>query len=174
MSQVKEFAFYFLIYAFGGWLLENIYSLVRDGIFFKPNFLKSPIKPMYGIAPILLIYTTSQNSHWLVIISLGLIIPTAVEYVTGVFLEKYSGKKWWDYSELVGQVHGRICVGFSFCWIFLSLGLIYFLHPFIFSIYQHYSSAINWIIPFLIIFVIIDMLISTFFQKAEGFVLNKH
>ena len=46
--------FYFMVYAFFGWCLENFTSLATKGTFFKANFMKGPFKPMYGLAPVIL------------------------------------------------------------------------------------------------------------------------
>ncbi|WP_160722615.1 putative ABC transporter permease [Bacillus sp. USDA818B3_A] len=127
--------FYFTIYSFLGWLLENSYNYFTRRVFFKENFLFGPFKPMYGIAPVLLVYFTPPGSHWAYVLLLSFLIPTLVEYLSGAMLVKLFQRKWWDYSDTPFQVNGHICLPFSICWGFLSLVCIKWLHPAIVSIY---------------------------------------
>ncbi|WP_449537731.1 putative ABC transporter permease [Ferdinandcohnia sp. Marseille-Q9671] len=116
--------FFFTIYSFLGWLLENTYSYVRKRVFFKDNFLFGPFKPMYGFAPILLVLLIGNDMHWSIVVGLCFLIPTLVEYGSGFLLEKLFGRKWWDYSGHKLQLHGHICFSYSICWIVLSLGCL--------------------------------------------------
>lgn len=161
-----EILFYFLLYAFGGWILENIYSWKTTGTFLKENFLKTPIKPMYGIAPVLLIYGTKLFSHWLIIAALCLFVPSIVEYMTGTLLDKYFGRKWWDYSGIKFQLHGHVCLHFSLCWMILCIGLLYFVQPMVADLYDH-SPLLKLEVPALMSLVAVDMLMTSFKRKRE-------
>ncbi len=159
-----ETFFYFLLYAFGGWMLENMYSWKTTGLFLKENFLKSPVKPMYGVALVLLIYGEKFFHSSFVIIILCFLIPTIVEYVTGAFLEKYFGGKWWDYSDINFQLHGHVCLYFSLCWMVLSMGVLFFLHPMIVKLYNH-LPMLHWVTPVLMSLTGVDMLATSFKRK---------
>jgi len=128
--------FYFTVYSFIGWLLENSYSFFKKREFFKENFLFGPFKPMYGFAPVLLVYLIPPGTNWGMMILLCLFIPTLVEYVSGAILLKYFHKQWWDYSDTPMQLHGHICLPFSICWVFLSLICLKWVHPAIASMYE--------------------------------------
>lgn len=162
-----EIFFYFLLYAFGGWILENVYSWKTTGVFFKENFLKIPIKPMYGIAPVLLVYGAEIFPHWMIIVCLCFLIPSTVEYVTGIFLEKYFGRKWWDYSDEAFQLHGHICLRFSLYWVFLSIGVLYFLHPMVSSLYENCIPILKWVIPIFLSFLCVDVFLTIFLNIRE-------
>ncbi|MFD1176692.1 putative ABC transporter permease [Paenibacillus puldeungensis] len=131
-----EGLFYFLVYSLLGWLLENVYSLSTQGVFWKEGFLKSPLKPMYGIAPLLLLSLRGDGQHAFIVALGCLLIPTIVEYLSGYLLFTFFGKRWWDYSELRGQLHGHICFRFSMYWAVLSVLVLEFLHPQIEVIYR--------------------------------------
>ena len=121
--------FYFTVYSFIGWLIENSYSFFTKREFFKENFLFGPFKPMYGFAPVLLVYLISPETNWVIVIFLCLFIPTLVEYVSGAMLQKWFHKQWWDYSDTPLQLHGHICLPFSICWVFLSIICLKWVHP---------------------------------------------
>lgn len=130
-----QILFYFFVYALGGWLLEGTFNLVTTGSFSKDNFLKLPIKPMYGISMVLLILTANTFPNWLAIAFGSLIIPTVIEFTTGTLLEVYTARKWWDYSSSKYNLGGHICLTFSFSWMILSILVIYFVHPIIATVY---------------------------------------
>jgi uncharacterized membrane protein len=145
IEGAARIVFYFTVYSFIGWLLENSYSFFTKQIFFKENFLYGPFKPMYGFAPILLVYLISPKTHWTIVLFLCVAIPTIVEYVSGALLQKLFHKQWWDYSETSLQLHGHICLPFSICWGLLSLICLFSVHPVIASWYEAIASYWGWI-----------------------------
>ncbi|MFZ7943857.1 putative ABC transporter permease [Neobacillus sp. 19] len=136
--------FYFTVYSFIGWLLENSYSFFTKREFFKENFLFGPFKPMYGFAPVLLVYLITPGTNWVMVILLCFFIPTLVEYVSGALLQKCFHKQWWDYSDTPLQLHGHICLPFSICWVFLSLACVKWIHPAIAAMYEAIEPYWIW------------------------------
>lgn len=144
--------FYFTIYSFLGWLLENSYSYFTKRIFLKEGFFWGPFKPMYGFAPVLLVYLITQSTHWAVILFLCFLVPTLVEYVSGVLLQSFFHRQWWDYSKHRIQLQGHICLSFSVCWIFLSLLCVYWIHPILVSLYASFTSVWTYVAPLVILY----------------------
>lgn len=152
--------FYFTIYSFFGWVIENCYSFFTTKKFFKEGFLWGPFKPMYGFAPILLVYFITPETHWFVIILSCFFIPTIVEYVSGFLLQTFFRRQWWDYSHMSVQLHGHICLSFSICWIFLSVICIKWIHPVIVSVYGQLDPYWIWLSPLVIIFFLADFIFA--------------
>ncbi len=144
LKEAAALIFYFTVYSFLGWLLENSYNLLTKREFFKPNFLFGPFKPMYGITPVLLVYLISPETNGGVVILLCFFIPTFVEYLTGALLQKLFNRKWWDYTDTPLQLHGHICVPFSLSWMVLSLLCIKWIHPAIVSTYGAVEPFWAW------------------------------
>ncbi|MEH7179464.1 putative ABC transporter permease [Neobacillus vireti] len=157
---ISEVVFYFTIYSLIGWLLENTYSLVTKRKFFKPNFFLGPFKPMYGFAPVLLVYLIGPETSWPVILLLCFFIPTFIEYVSGALLQKCFQRQWWDYSDMPLQVQGHICLPFSLCWILLSFACIKWIHPVIISAYKVSELLWAWIWPAIILYFIAEVTLS--------------
>jgi uncharacterized membrane protein len=145
MEGAAAILFYFTIYSFIGWLLENSYNYMTKREFFKENFLFGPFKPMYGIAPVLLVYFTPRHSHLAYVLLLCFLIPTIIEYISGALLQKLFQRQWWDYSNTPLQLHGHVCLPFSICWGFLSLLCIKWVHPAIASMYGVIDPFWTWI-----------------------------
>lgn len=149
--------FYFFVYSFFGWMLENSYSLFTKKIFLKPNFLVGPFKPMYGFAPIFLLILIHRQTHWSVFILLCLFIPTLVEYVSGFMLERIFQCRYWDYSDVPFQFQGHICLPFSICWIGLSIACLKWFHPMIYSLYETIHYFWNYFYPVVILYFLAEL-----------------
>lgn len=160
IQMFAEVLFYFAIYSFLGWVLENVYNYVTAGKFLKPNFFFGPFKPMYGLAPVILVYSIGANTHWTVTIFLCFFIPTVVEYVSGFLLEKLTYRKWWDYSNLPLQIHGHICLSFSICWILLSIVCVKLVHPGIAAMYEVVGQYWFFIWPTMGLYFLAEMVLA--------------
>lgn len=160
LDGFAAFVFYFLLYSSMGWLLESSYQFITRGEFLKPNFLLGPIKPMYGIAPLLLILLIQQDMHWSIVLFLCFLIPSTVEYITGFLSQKFFKIKWWDYSYLPLQLHGHICLYFSLSWIFLSLVTIKWIHPALTIIYSNIEHFWYFLYPVVLIYLFTDIIFS--------------
>ncbi|WP_346869656.1 putative ABC transporter permease [Clostridium sp. UBA5119] len=121
VSFLLYFTFNFFFYGFVGWIIENLFCYCIRGHFQKDGFLSGPFKPMYAIAMSILVVIESTfkiNVYYL--IPLCFIIPTIVEYVTGIIMRNHFNKKYWDYTDVKYNFKGIICLEFSIAWTLLS------------------------------------------------------
>jgi len=160
LNGIAGVIFYFSVYSFFGWLIENSYSFLTTKKFFKDGFFWGPFKPMYGFAPVILVYIISPRTHWLLVIFLYLIIPTLIEYVSGYLLQTFFHRQWWDYSNIPLQLHGHICFSFSICWIFLAMICLKWVHPVVSSFYKQIDSFWIWLSPFIVIYFLVELTLS--------------
>lgn len=160
--------FYFTVYAFFGWLLENTYSLFTRSVFFKDGFFWGPFKPMYGIAPLLLIFFINHEMSGLFILLSCFFIPTFVEYVSGTLLQKFFHRQWWDYSQHRWQLHGHICLSFSLCWLVLSVFGLKFLHPMIETMYGKLAQSWLFLFPIIATYFIIELFLAIRRHRVNG------
>lgn len=152
--------FYFIVYSFLGWVLENSYNFLTKGKFIKDNFLYGPFKPMYGIAPILLVYLVSPSANWPVVLLLCFAVPTLIEYISGAMLQKLFQRQYWDYSATPMQLHGHICLPFSLCWGVLSFIVLKGIHPAIAGLYGKAEPLWAWIWPAVTLYFIADIVLT--------------
>ncbi|MBS4193030.1 putative ABC transporter permease [Bacillus sp. FJAT-49705] len=152
--------FYFFVYSFLGWVLENSYSLATTRKFFKEGFFRGPFKPMHGFAPVLLVWFIGPSTHWSIILLLCLIIPTTVEYVSGFLLYTFFHRRWWDYSKIPMQLQGHICLSFSACWVFLSVICVKWIHPLLTSGYEFIDSYWIWLSPIIMLYFFAELFFS--------------
>lgn len=159
MTILRIIFFYFIIYSFLGFIIEGLFNLFKEGHFIKPNFLKLPIKPMYGFASTLLVMAAPFVPLWLLLI-LCFIIPSSVEYLSAYLLETYLELHYWDYTHKPLQAHGYICLEFSCYWFLLSLILVFFVQPVIASLYGFVSRPWQFIAPLMFLIILYDFIMT--------------
>lgn len=158
LTVVSPFLFYFTIYSFLGWVLEGSYNLYSVGTFRKEGFLKGPFKPMYGCAPLLLIAARELVVPFPVFLLLALVVPSAVEFVSGWLLKGIFHRQWWDYSRMPYQLYGHICLRFSLYWWGLSIACIYALQPLVHLLYLNIQQVWLPVLPGVLLLFAADLL----------------
>ena len=129
LSLYEIFAYFFL-YAFLGWVAEVAFHAVSMGKFVNRGFLCGPVCPIYGVGVtvILLLLGDFVEKPWAVFL-IGIVMPTAIEFLTGWILETFFHNKWWDYSERKFNIKGYICLEFSVLWGLAVLFVVEAVHP---------------------------------------------
>ncbi|MBR4496914.1 MAG: putative ABC transporter permease [Acholeplasmatales bacterium] len=157
--------FYFTIYAFLGYICEVVYVAIITKKITNRGYLFGPIVPIYGYgAIIVLALLWNLRANPFLVILLGGLLTSGLEYLTSFFMELVFHMRWWDYSDKFMNLNGRICLRNSLMFIGLVVLVIYVLHPLV----ETLISDLMGIYPlYLIIFIIIisiqavDTVIST-------------
>ncbi len=120
----------FYIYCFFGWCFESSYVSLRQHRFVNRGFVRLPLLPIYGSGALCILLTClPYRGSVPAVFVLGIVFPTILEYVTGWAMEAMFKMRYWDYSTQKCNLKGYICLSSSLAWGFLSLLLIYVLHP---------------------------------------------
>ncbi len=132
LSTKDKLIMYFLIYSFIGWILETFYGMLTLGKFVKRGFLFGPICPIYGFGAIIFILIfDEQKGHNLKKFFISMIVFSIFEFVASWILEMIFHLRWWDYSNAIFNIQGRICLSFSIVWGIAGVVFSNYLHPFI-------------------------------------------
>lgn len=111
MNTLSNYALYFIIYSFIGWILEVLSKYIDDKKFVNRGFLLGPICPIYGYGVILIILLIGSKSNDILSIFLkSIFICSILEYFTSYIMEKLFKARWWDYSNNRFNINGRICL----------------------------------------------------------------
>ena len=112
-----QLGWFFLVYAFLGWLGETALAAVKKRRLLNRGFLSTPFSPIYGLAALLfaLFLPELRQTPFFLFLG-GMILATGLELFTGMILEKICGQKWWDYSGERFQFEGHICLKYSLVW----------------------------------------------------------
>lgn len=148
-----QICWYFLIYSFGGWVVEVIFHGVALGKVVNRGFLNGPVCPVYGfgVLAVFAMINTLQSSGYQMsdgmIFLFGIILATIVELIAGWLLDVCFHARWWDYSDKPLNFHGYICLEFSIIW---GLAIV-----FVVKVFQKYvenhtlphaDSTFGWIL----------------------------
>lgn len=129
----------FLLYAFLGWCMEVVFQATRHGRFINRGFLNGPVCPIYGFGVVLIaVLLMPLSEHLWALFFGGVILTSALEFVTGFVLEKLFDDKWRDYSNEPFNLMGYICLRFSLAWGVICVVVVDRIHPPI-------VRLINWI-----------------------------
>ncbi len=145
----------FIFYSFLGWGWESLQYTIENRHFINRGFLKGSYCPIYGWGALGIVAFLSSIENIAVLFLAGLVLCTALEYVTSYVLEKLFHKRWWDYSYYKYSLHGRICLLCSTAFGVLSVLLVKLVQPFmdkVFLYFPVYLIHFIFIITFIIYF----------------------
>lgn len=145
---------YFCIYSFLGHFMESAYISFFERKWYSSGLLDGPYIPLYGFGAVILITVSPYIKHsYFFTFIISALLMTILEYVTSLYLEKVFHQHIWDYSHYPYHFQGRICLFYSLLWGFISMLLIYFIHPYFASILplNMTSSCLSFIMIIIIL-----------------------
>lgn len=117
---------YFIIYSVAGFIIETIFGVLNKGVLeSRKSFLYGPFCSIYGLGAVLMILPLQRfkkNNYTL--FAAGFVIGSIIEYLVSLIGELIFHIKWWDYSDQILNLNGRICVLFSLFWGLLAIYLM--------------------------------------------------
>ena len=127
---------FFLLSIFG-WLWEGFLYLFKDDIYVNRGFMNGPWLPIYGMGGIMLelLFHKWRDRPFMIFVS-SMLLCTVLEYLAGWYLELTWGVKWWDYSDMPWNLHGRICVFSSLLFGVGGMLLVWVISPLIYLLYR--------------------------------------
>ena len=146
----------FWIYSILGWCMETIYVSTLNKRFINRGFFLGPYCPIYGTGGVLLLLISKYQEEPLTVFLLSIVICSIVEYLTSYFLELIYRVRWWDYSNRMFNINGRICLFNAVCFGLLGMLMVCFLNPYLLDILNSFNNNIK-----IIIIVIIFLLTTT-------------
>ena len=120
----------FVIYSFGGWVLEVSLGIINHKKFVNRGFLVGPICPIYGTGAVAHSLLLNQTEHPFVIFCVALVGGAILEYGASYIMEKLFRVRWWDYSEKSININGRICMSSVLSFGVAGVIIVEFLTPF--------------------------------------------
>ena len=143
----------FAIYSFIGWLVDNVYCLIKDRHRFDRGILKGPYMPIYGVMMIISLLVAHQLEEDLAyMIMILFVIATAVELFSGILIHLVSSNRYWNYTGRFLNLHGYTCFHHSLKVTLMLAGCLVLVNPILMSFL---AVTPPWIdLVFLIVFYI--------------------
>lgn len=120
----------FTVYSYIGWLTESVFCSIPVRKFINRGFLNGPFCPVYGVGGVIVTFSLTPFTHNIIaLFVIGVLITSALEYLTGFALEKMFHTTYWDYSAHRYNIKGRVCLENSLLFgIMCVVGMLY-VHP---------------------------------------------
>lgn len=131
----------FFVFAFVGWVWEVIIHLYLDHMFVNRGTMIGPWLPVYGCGGVMILVLLRRwFDHPGKLFGMILLLCGVVEYATGTFLEMVYHAKWWDYSDSLINIQGRVCLEGLLLFGIGGLFIVYIAEPALHRIFQRISS----------------------------------
>lgn len=175
MNSLLSMIFIFFSGSTLGWCLETVFRRFcpenKSRKWINPGFLIGPYLPLYGFG-LCILYILSQMSHLLplsnpvavkiIVIMLMALCMTLLELIAGLIFVKGMNVELWNYSDKPFNYKGIICLEFSIYWLALATIYYLFIHKYVVTALQWFSSSIvtSFILGILFGIFIIDLCYS--------------
>lgn len=167
--KIYHYFMLFIIYSFLGWVMEVICSLVQHKKFINRGFCIGPYCPIYGVGCLFMTFFLDKYlNDAIVLFVMSIFMCSILEYFTSLFMEKIFHARWWDYSNRIFNINGRICLETMIPFGFLGCLVMYVLNPFLINLIKSISYVPLIIISVtLFILFFIDNIVS--FEIVSNF-----
>lgn len=125
---------------------------------------------IYGVgAVIIIVFSQYFNKNNFTLFLGGYVIGTITEYLISFLVEIILHTKWWDYSNNLFSINGRVCLLYSIFWGLLTIFLIKHFHPMIDRIINKVANKMpsklaKEIVSFMIVFLMLDCMATCYAQ----------
>lgn len=171
LSTKDKLIMFFLIYSFLGWFFETIYGFIVLGHFVKRGFLFGPVCPIYGFgAVIFILLFDGVKGHNVRKFFISMLIFTVFEFLASWILEIVFHLRWWDYSDAMFNIQGRICLSFSIVWGASGIIFSNYVHPYLEKGIDKLLQKVDFAIQKPIIYTLLFILISDFILSSIKYV----
>lgn len=156
---------YFIIYSVFGYLGETLFAFLAEGVIeSRQSFLYGPFCAIYGLGAVVMIVGLQKfKKRNITLIIAGIVLGALTEYIVSLVGEVVFGVKWWDYSDMAFNLHGRICATYSIAWGGIALLFVKFINPRVDRwINQIPMRTLKTATSIMMIFLLCDWVISSF------------
>ena len=146
LQSICVYFLYFAIYSIIGWILEVLYTLITKRKFVNRGFLIGPYCPIYGSGLLIILFLYDIEIHFIFKFLIIAVLCSVLEYITSYIMEKIFNARWWDYTNDILNINGRVCLE-----TFIEFGLagtlgLYFLHPVVSKTLLSFSSNFIYVL----------------------------
>ncbi len=120
----------FFLFSVLGWLWEVGYAAVVEGRLVNRGVLHGPWLPLYGSGGCLMLILLARfRARPGAFFGLSMALCGALEYGTGLWLERLKGQRWWSYDGYFLNLQGRVCAEGLLLFAAGGCAVVYLLAP---------------------------------------------
>ena len=158
----------FLIFLTGclvGWIYEEIFYWITEGLLRNRGILYGPWLPIYGIGALGIYAMKPMKKQPAVLFLLCAGVTGVVEYIIGWIGIHCFSLRLWDYRGLFGNINGIICFRSVISFAVLGLVFHYLIEPVAERIVRKTNRYTIYIICFVLLFLLLaDCILSALFR----------
>lgn len=151
----------YLIYSFGGWVVELLVTGFEKCKLTNRGFLVGPICPIYGTGAVILSLLLAQAESPIAIFCVAMVGGVVLEYTTSWLMEVLFHVRWWDYSNHTFNINGRVCLQAALCFGLAGILIVKVTTPMLLNIIGSLPPIIMFVIAgVLLLCLIADIILS--------------
>ena len=162
---------YFIIYSVLGFVIETAFGAVTKGVIeSRKSFLYGPFCAIYGLGAVVMIlclHPFKKNNNTL--FWGGFVAGSVIEYLVSLIGELIFHVIWWDYSDMLFNIQGRVCLEGLVIFGLGGLFLIYLAAPRLDDLFQTIPIRVRKICCCILIFFFLLDLARSLIAPNMGF-----
>lgn len=128
--SVSTMILFFFSLSAAGWLWEVFLHIFISRSLINRGTMHGPWLPIYGVGGILVLIVLKHFSDNPKKVFAGAYLGSGIlEYSTGWALERFLGVKYWDYSQSLFDINGRVCLEVLLLFAAGALVILYIAAP---------------------------------------------
>lgn len=176
LYKITDYILFFFAFSFIGWIWEVCLVLVQTGKLVNRGVLLGPWLPIYGSGGVLILLLLRKMFNKPIVTFFSMtILCTVIEYITSWYLEVTKGVRWWDYSNYLLNINGRVCLEGAIVFGIGGCAVVYLLAPKLSKVFNKLSNYI--LVPICVILTslfIIDVIYSHYHPNmGEGVTISR-
>lgn len=132
---------WFIIYSFIGWIYETSYCYLTTGRLMSRGFLYGPLIPIYGLSILAMVVLFANRCRSILSLFLSCSLAvTVIEYFSSYWMELVFQRRWWNYSKMMFNINGRVCLGASILFGISGVLFVRIIHPGVVRLMNYFSD----------------------------------
>ena len=161
-------SYLFLIFLTGclvGWVYEEVFYWITEGLLRNRGILYGPWLPIYGIGALGIYAMKPVKKHPVLLFFLCALVTGIVEYIIGHIGIRYFDIRLWDYRGLLWNINGIICFRSVVSFALMGLVFHYWLEPAGSRIVQKLKpKTVRTVCLVLLLTFLVDSILSALFR----------
>lgn len=141
--NIDKLCYLFLIFLIGGlvgWIYEEIFYRIAEGVFQNRGVLYGPWIPIYGIGALGIYVAKPLKKNPLLLFGVCVIVTGIVEYIIGFIGIHFFDMRLWDYRGMFLNIGGVVCFRSVISFGLLGLLFHYLIEPYSERLFKKFSE----------------------------------
>ena len=167
-QRTDRLCYLFLVFLTGclvGWIYEEIFYWITEGMLRNRGLLYGPWLPIYGVGALGIYAMKPAKKHPVLLFFLCVAVTGIVEYIIGYIGIQFFGMRLWDYRGLFWNIDGIICFRSVVSFALMGLVFHYCLEPAAERVVQKLPSGAVWTACLVLLLTFgVDCILSALFR----------